>query len=172
MKAQPYPNAAVEHRGAASGSKGLVVIGATLSDAHVVSIFLLSMMLQERGYEVVNLSCCNATADFFAAIAPGRQATALVIANQNGSALADLQDLPALLREHPVPVILGGHYYVGCGSSEDIDRQLYEMGVACIAQTPEAMFAFLQGLERHADTAAAAHADLPQSKAATAISSH
>lgn len=168
MKAQLHSSTAVE-QGTTSGSKGLIVIGATLSDAHVVSIFLLSMMLRERGYEVVSLSCCNATGDFFAAIPPGRQATALVIANQNGSALADLQDLPALLREHPLPVILGGHYYVGCRASEDIDRQLYEIGVACIAQTPEAMFAFLQGLERRA---AAAPADLSQSQATTAISSH
>jgi methylmalonyl-CoA mutase cobalamin-binding subunit len=128
-------------------SKGLVVIGATRSDAHVVSIFLLAMMLEEAGYEVVNLTCCNPTPDFFSAIPPGRTATAIVIASQNGCALADLQDLPALLREQPVPVIVGGHYHVGCGPTDDVDRQLYDLGVSCIATTLEVTFAFLEGLD-------------------------
>lgn len=128
-------------------SKGLVVIGATLSDAHVVSIYLLSMMLEERGYEVVNLSCCNATAEFFAAIPAGREATAIIIVNQNGSALADLQDLPELQQAYATPVLLGGHYHVGCGATHDIDRQLYQLGVSCIATTPEAMFTFLERVE-------------------------
>ena len=134
--------------------KGLIVIGATLSDAHVVSVYLLSMMLEERGYEVINLSCCNSTAEFFAAIPEGRRPVAIVIANQNGSALADLQDLPKLLHAHQVPVILGGHYHVGCESKEDIDLQLYRLGVSCIAPTPAAMFGFLQGLEGELERAA------------------
>jgi methylmalonyl-CoA mutase cobalamin-binding subunit len=137
------------------GGKGLVVIGATLSDAHVISIYLLSMMLEARGYEVINLSCCNATADFFAAIPAGREATAIVIANQNGGALADLQELPLLLHTRSVPIILGGHYHVGCHIKEDIDLQLYQLGVSCIAPTPEAMFAFLEGLGREREVVAA-----------------
>ena len=129
--------------------RGLIVIGATESDAHVVSIYLLTMVLEEYGYEVVNLSCCNPTADFFAAIPPGREALALVIANQNGCALADLQALPELLRVRPVPVVVGGHYHVGCGSTDDVDRRLYELGVSCIAQSPEALLGYLEGLQRH-----------------------
>lgn len=150
-------------------SKGLVVIGATLSDAHVVSIYLLSMMLEERGYEVINLSCCNATTEFFDAIPAGRTATAIVIVNQNGSSLADLQDLPDLLRRREVPVILGGHYHVGCGSTHEIDRQLYQLGVRCIATTPEAMFDYLARLERDA-----MHVNVPQPvrQAAFAASAH
>lgn len=150
-------------------AKGLVVIGATLSDAHVVSIYLLSMMLEERGYEVINLSCCNATSEFFDAIPAGRKASAIVIVNQNGSSLADLQDLPDLLRSHTAPVILGGHYHVGCGSTHETDRQLYRLGVSCIATTPEAMFDYLQRLERDA-----AHANVsqPVRQAAFAASAH
>ena len=56
--------------------KGLIVIGATFSDVHVVSIYWLSMMLEARGYEVINLSCCNATAEFFDAIPVGREVRA------------------------------------------------------------------------------------------------
>lgn len=138
--------------------RGVIVIGATLSDAHVVSIYLLSMMLEARGYEVINLSCCNATADFFKAIPVSRDATAIVIANQNGSALADLQDLPQLLRIRQVPIVLGGHYYVGCHVKEEIDLELYRLGVSCIAPTPEAMFAFLEGLGREREVVIAASA--------------
>lgn len=127
---------------------GLVVIGATESDAHVVSIYLLSMMLEARGYEVINLSCCNSTADFFSAAPPDRELTALIVANQNGSALADLHDLPEYLVKRSVPVILGGHYHVGCKPKEEIDLQLFALGVSCIAPTPEAMFAFLDGLAK------------------------
>lgn len=139
-------------------SNGLVVIGATVSDAHVVSIYLITIFLQEHGYEVVNLSCCNPTVNFFTALEPGRMPVAIVIANQNGSALADLQDLPALRRKHgsTVPVVLGGHYHVGCEPSESIDRQLYDLGLACIVDSPEALLAFLQGLRRPPAKAAGA----------------
>jgi methylmalonyl-CoA mutase cobalamin-binding subunit len=134
-------------RTAPARTKGLVIIGATRSDAHVVSVILLAMMLEEAGYEVVNLRCCNPTPDFFSAIPPDRTAAAIVIANQNGCALADLQELPDLLRQHPVPVIVGGHYHVGCGSTDRVDQQLYDLGVSCIATTPEAMFVLLEGLD-------------------------
>ncbi|WP_321818274.1 MULTISPECIES: cobalamin-dependent protein [unclassified Paraburkholderia] len=128
----------------------LIVLGATESDAHVVSLYVIAMALVERGYDVINLSCCNETSAFFHVWQNKAPPLAIVIANQNGCALADLRDLGELKRRHApgIPVVLGGHYFVGCTPSDEIDAQLYTLGVTCIANSPAALMAYLATLPR------------------------
>ena len=124
-------------------SRGTIVIGATRSDAHVVPVHLISLMLEENGYEVVNLSCCNPTAAFFDPDLP-TPPRAVVIANQNGQALDDLRELAT--SKGPAPVILGGHYHVGCAADPEVDAALRAAGVDHFARTPEELLGILGGL--------------------------
>lgn len=133
--------------------RDLVVVGGTLSDAHVVSIYMVTLFLEEKGYEVLNLSCCNPTANFFTSVPQGRPVTAFVVANQNGCALADLQDLPSLKLEFQItsPIVLGGHYYVGCVPNAAIKNQLLALGITCILDSPEELLAYLQSLRGNSE---------------------
>jgi methylmalonyl-CoA mutase cobalamin-binding subunit len=135
----------IDTAGPLPNSRGAVVIGATRSDAHVVSVYLVSLMLEERGFEVVNLSCCNPSRAFFDLDLP-TPPRAVVIANQNGQALDDLADLAAARGRATVPVILGGHYQVGCVKDPAVDDALRAAGVDHFVSTPDELMTLLEAL--------------------------
>ena len=109
-------------------AKGTVIIGGTESDTHVVSLYLAAIMLEEYGYQVINRTCQNPAADLMADAGKGVEVLAYVICNQNGHALEDLRDL-RLYKSGSAPVILGGHYTLGCHNKPAQQSQLRAVGV-------------------------------------------
>jgi methylmalonyl-CoA mutase cobalamin-binding subunit len=125
------------------GSHGTVVLGGTESDVHVVSLYLVSIMLAEAGYRVVNRACQNPVAELMAQVPGGGPVLAYLVCNQNGHALEDLR----ALREHKSqasPVILGGHYTLGCHDKPEQQSRLREVGVDYFAETLEEVIPMLE----------------------------
>ena len=113
-------------------TKPTVIVGGTESDTHVVSLYLAARLLTEHGYIVINRACQNPTADLMAPADESLEVLAYVICNQNGHALEDLRDLP-LYKPRSVPIILGGHYTVGCHNRESQQSQLRALGISHFA---------------------------------------
>jgi methylmalonyl-CoA mutase cobalamin-binding subunit len=109
-------------------SKGTVIIGGTESDTHVVSLYLAAIMLEEHGYRVINRTCQNPTADLMADAGEEVEVLAYVVCNQNGHALEDLRDL-RLFKSRATPIILGGHYTLGCHNKLAQQSELRAVGV-------------------------------------------
>jgi hypothetical protein len=112
--------------------KGTVILGGTESDTHVVSLYLAARLLSEHGYFVINRTCQNTTADLMAPPDEKMEVIAYVIANQNGHALEDLRDL-LLYRPISVPIILGGHYTLGCHNKQSQQSKLRAIGISHFA---------------------------------------
>jgi len=131
-------------------SRNTVVIGGTESDAHVVSIYLAELFLRERGYRVVNRSCQNTVEELLDVAGLEDDVLAIVVVNQNGQALDDLRNLKACKERLPgqVPVILGGHYWVGCERSEAYVERLRKHGVDHLLDAIEDLDATLRDVSR------------------------
>lgn len=128
-------------------ARGTVVIGGTESDAHVVSIYLLSLILESNGFQVENMRCFNTASDFVER-AMQTNAQTIVISNQNGQAYDDLIELPdAMKKGCDATVILGGHYYVGVGEKEQHEARLRNVGVNRFAYTMDELLGQLKDLE-------------------------
>lgn len=112
-------------------TKGTVIIGGTKSDAHVVSIHLVALLLRENGYEVVNRSCMNETEALLDISNIFDDPLAIIIVNQNGQAIDDLKTLSESKENNGVqaPIILGGHYWVGCHDRAKFDQILIAEGI-------------------------------------------
>ncbi|WP_369979798.1 hypothetical protein [Xanthomonas bundabergensis] len=112
-------------------SRNVVLIGGTSSDSHVVSIYLAELFLKEHGYRVINNSCQNSVEELLGLDRDCDDLLAVVIVNQNGLALDDLRELRAYkaLMPRRVPIILGGHYWIGCDRSDSYVDQVKECGV-------------------------------------------
>jgi methylmalonyl-CoA mutase cobalamin-binding subunit len=117
-----------------SNTKGTIILGGTESDAHVVSLYLATFMLEELGYSVVNRGCLNSTSDLMAPPHPDDAVLAYVICNQNGHALEDLRGISTHKR-NTAPVILGGHYTLGCHDKKEQQRELSKCGVDYFVET-------------------------------------
>lgn len=126
-----------------TNTKGTVIIGGTRSDAHVVSIYIATMMLEESGYDVVNLSCQNETPSFFSPDLMARDLIACIICNQNGHAIDDLRDLPHYKPEG-VPVALAGHYTLGAQDHDEQKHVLKKLGVDCFLDTLDQLLPMLE----------------------------
>jgi methylmalonyl-CoA mutase cobalamin-binding subunit len=112
-------------------SRNTVVIGGTKSDSHVVSIYLAELFMKERGYQVINRSCQNTVSELMNVDGLEDSLLAIVVVNQNGHALDDLEGLERhkALLPPSVPIILGGHYWLGCERSETYIESLRKCGV-------------------------------------------
>ncbi|WP_323122581.1 hypothetical protein [Burkholderia alba] len=133
--------------------KGIVVLGGTESDTHVVSLYLAAIMLEEYGYSVINRSCQNPVAELMAD-APGHAPVlAYVLCNQNGHAL---EDLHALRDYKPagIPVVLGGHYTLGCNNKQGQQNQLRAVGIDHFVETLEELLPLLDRLAETFDVSA------------------
>jgi hypothetical protein len=122
--------------------KGTVVVGGTESDAHVVSLYLASIMLEESGYKVINRACRNPVAELMAEPPGDGSVLAYVVCNQNGHALEDLRGLNLFKRA--VPVILGGHYTLGCHNKRAQESELRQLGVDFFVETLEELIPLLE----------------------------
>lgn len=124
--------------------RGTIVIGGTESDAHVVSIYLIALSLEQNGFRVENIRTFNSVADFVDR-ARSTSAKAIVISNQNGSAYDDLIGLSDALGPYrQIPVVLGGHYFVGVGDPAIHEKRLRSVGVTHFCSTIDGLVEFLQ----------------------------
>jgi len=123
--------------------KGTVIMGGTESDIHVVSLYVASIMLQEAGYRVVNRACQNPVAELMAEPPGGEPVLAYVVCNQNGHALEDLRALRQF-KPAATPVILGGHYTLGCHDKLAQQVRLREVGVDYFVETLEELIPVLE----------------------------
>jgi methylmalonyl-CoA mutase cobalamin-binding subunit len=123
--------------------RGTIIIGGTESDAHVVSIYLSALSLEQNGFQVENIRGFNSVADF-AERARSTCAKAIVISNQNGSAYDDLIGLSdGLGAGSEIPVILGGHYFVGVGDPAIHEERLRSVGVTHFCSTIDELINYL-----------------------------
>ncbi len=136
----------------ASNSKGTVILGGTESDSHVVSIFLCALMLEEEGYDVVNLGCMCPAAELFGNHGIDGLIVAHVVCNQNGHALEDLR-LAMTAKRTDAPIILGGHYTLGCHDKAAQQRQLRQCGIDLFVESLDALVGVLNGIAANRSTA-------------------
>jgi methylmalonyl-CoA mutase cobalamin-binding subunit len=118
-----------------SNAKGTVILGA--------------VMLEESGYSVINRSCQNPVAELMAEAPDHQPVVAYVVCNQNGHALEDLRNL----RSHKpagAPVVLGGHYTLGCHNKIRQQNQLRAIGIDHFVETLEELLPLLDHLARDA----------------------
>ena len=127
-------------------TKGTVIVGGTESDTHVVSLYLASIMLQEAGYGVVNRACQNPVAELMAERPGGGAVLAYVLCNQNGHVLEDIRTLREF-KSAASPVILGGHYTLGCHDKLVQQGRLREVGVDHFVETLEELIPLLEQIE-------------------------
>jgi methylmalonyl-CoA mutase cobalamin-binding subunit len=126
--------------------KGTIIIGATESDTHVVSLYLAAFMLEKNGYAVINRVCQNPVAELLAPAPDNEEVLAYIICNQNGHAAEDLKDL--LHYKSPnSPVILGGHYCLGCHDMQAQERALSRFGVDFFADSLDDLLPMLERIE-------------------------
>jgi methylmalonyl-CoA mutase cobalamin-binding subunit len=125
-------------------TKECVVIGGTESDTHVVSLYLAALMLEEHGYNVINRSCQNPISELMQG-ERGLSVLAYVICNQNGHALEDLKDL-SQCKNGSAPVILGGHYTLGCHKKLSQQNRLLLIGVDMFAETLDELLPLLKSI--------------------------
>lgn len=131
-------------------TRGTVVIGATASDAHVVSLFLATLMMQDEGYDVFNRGCQNTTTELFEALPDDDRPLCYIIVNQNGHAISDLRDMPAARRRAAVdaPIALAGHYVVGASDDEVQRATLADLGVDVFLNQMSDLLPFLDRVRR------------------------
>jgi methylmalonyl-CoA mutase cobalamin-binding subunit len=122
--------------------KGTIIMGGTESDTHVVSLYVAALMLQEAGYRVINRACQNPVAELMAEPPGGGPVLAYVVCNQNGHALEDLRNLRQF-KPAATPVILGGHYTLGCHDKPVQQGRLREVGVDHFVESLEELIPML-----------------------------
>jgi len=129
-------------------TKGTVVLGSTSSDPHVVPLFLAKLMLEENGYQVVNLRCFNSPENFVSTAQSLSDIRAIVISNNNGAACEDLEGLSMALDQSQtkVPVILGGRAWLHF--TPEIERTLQDLGITHICKDFDALLQTLDAMER------------------------
>jgi methylmalonyl-CoA mutase cobalamin-binding subunit len=128
-------------------TKGIVVLGSTSSDPHVVPLFLAKLMLEENGYQVVNLRCFNAPETFVTTAQDHEDIRAIVISNNNGAACEDLEGLSTALGRSKtrIPVILGGRAWLEF--TPEIERTLHDHGITHICKDFDALLHTLETMK-------------------------
>lgn len=148
-------------------SRNTVVIGGTKSDSHVVSIYLAELFMKERGYQVINRSCQNTVCELMNIDGLEDALLSIVVVNQNGHALDDLKDLKRFktLLPSSVPVILGGHYWLGCERTQSYIDRLRQCGIDYMLDCIEDLEGVLENVSE--TFAAAARGSSPYQRATT-----
>lgn len=133
-----------------NSQRGLIILGVTESDAHVVANQLIAHYLRDNGYEVLNLGACTSVEEFADACTQHPRVLAVVIGTANGHAFEDLRALRKAKDQLaiPCPVILGGNLWVGLDKPVDIEPRLRALGVDRILEHPRDLLTTLRELPR------------------------
>lgn len=131
-----------------SNLKKKVILGVTTSDAHVVANKLLALMLEQKGFEVINLGACTPVEEFSKASKDNPDTLAILIGSLNGHAYEDLKPLKEAKETRAItcPVFLGGNLSVGSQKkSGDLSRFL-SIGIDKVLSSFEEIIPTLEGL--------------------------
>jgi len=119
-----------------------VLIATPLSDCHSVSPKLLETHLAEHGYRVRNLGACCSTEEIAQGAATFKP-DAILLCAQNGHALMDLRDLPAVLARYritPPPTYIGGNVTVGAEKDlAAINAAFSDLGIEILGSFEDAL---------------------------------
>ncbi|WP_395575250.1 cobalamin B12-binding domain-containing protein [Streptomyces sp. BK79] len=100
---------------------GTVIVTTVASDSHTWNLVFLQLLLEERGYRVVNLGPCVPDALLLSECLR-HEPTLVVVSSVNGHGHVDGLRLARTLRAHPalatVPVVIGGKLGVSACAAE------------------------------------------------------
>ncbi len=111
-------------------AKHTLITGVIGSDTHIVGNRILSMALEDAGYQVVALGALTPAEDFIKA-AIETAADAIMVSSLYGQGELDCRGFRDLCVEAGLPDILlyvGGNLVVGKQDWEDVERRFLEMG--------------------------------------------
>ncbi len=123
-----------------------VILGVTQSDSHVVANRLLSMILTQHGYQVVNLGVCTPIEDFIDAYLENQDALCVAMGNLNGHAITDTRGLMALKKANAIscPFIIGVSPNSRIMASQEAQKELLGVnGFDHIMNSPDELLSFL-----------------------------
>jgi methylaspartate mutase sigma subunit len=118
----------LEATGPAKGRK--LVTGVIGADTHIVGNRILSMALEEAGFEVITLGALTPSEDFVKA-AIETAADAIMVSSLYGQGELDCRDFRDMCIEaglEDILIYLGGNLVVGKQDWTDVERRFLEMG--------------------------------------------
>ena len=108
-----------------------ILLSTTSSDSHTWNLMFLQLLLEECGFEVVNLGPCVPD-DLLVETARDRRPSAIVISTVNGHGRIDGTRLAGAVRQDPeiaqLPMVIGGKLGIEGTSSDDEVSRLIEAG--------------------------------------------
>jgi methylaspartate mutase sigma subunit len=114
-----------------TAGRGTVVVSGVASDAHTWNLVFLQLMIEELGYEVVNLGPC-VPAELLVAECEQHQPALVVISSVNGHGYQDGMRLIDAVRSSPelvaTPVVIGGKLGVAGELDEGSAARLVSAG--------------------------------------------
>lgn len=109
----------------------MVVVSSLSSDAHTWNLVFLQLLIEEAGFEVVNLGPC-VPADLLVSACRGLRPPLIVLSSVNGHGHQDGLRAIAALRAHEelatTPVVIGGKLGVGAGDRTAVVKELLAAG--------------------------------------------
>ncbi len=138
--------------------RGTVVISSVSSDAHTWNLVFLQLLIEELGFEVVNLGSCVPD-DLLVSECRSLRPDMVVISSVNGHGYQDALRVIARLRGYPqlaqTPVVIGGKLGTSGGQSEQQVNDLLAAGFNAVfddrADGPAAFGRFVASISERAD---------------------
>jgi len=130
-----------------------VIVSSTVSDAHTWNLVYLQLLIEELGYQVVNLGPCVPEEELIAACSRLRP-TFVVLSSVNGLGGQDglrlIRRLRAVGELHDLPIVIGGKLGIG-GADPQIVAELVAAGFNAVfddnADGPVLLRRFARGLD-------------------------
>jgi methylmalonyl-CoA mutase cobalamin-binding subunit len=131
---------------AKTNSKGSIIIGATESDPHVVSLFLARVYLEEEGYDVIYRGCQSSVDELITDVDRDLDLICYIFVNQNGHAVSDLRNLRKRKDELAVsvPICLAGHYTVPTACIDEVRKSLRHAGIDLFIESFEELISTIE----------------------------
>jgi len=127
----PVETNALDRRDTAAKRDATVIVSGVSSDSHTWNLVFLQLLLEELGYEVVNLGSC-VPEELTVAECLTRRPALLVVSSVNGHGYQDGMRLISRLRERgalsDMPVVIGGKLGISGAQSSDQLAVLIEAG--------------------------------------------
>jgi methylaspartate mutase sigma subunit len=136
-----------------TGSRGTVVVSGVASDAHTWNLVFLQLMIEELGYEVVNLGPC-VPPELLVSECEQHQPALLVISSVNGHGYQDglklIEEVRSSAELVATPVIIGGKLGVAGELDEGAAARLMSAGFDAVfedgAKTAISFYDFMAAL--------------------------
>lgn len=108
-----------------------VIVSSVASDSHTWNLVYLQLLIEELGYDVVNLGACVPD-ELLVSECRARLPAMVVVSSVNGHGYQDGLRVIGLLRSHPelrdVPMVIGGKLGISGGESQEHLDELVTAG--------------------------------------------